>query len=436
MFRILDNMRYVVVASVGDCGAQVGKVQGSAADFSLSDRKGDYVCGFPCILTVNLVVICSVRDCPSEFGREIAAELPPEPETFHIFVPFVQGFGDGAVFPVFENAPEDIAVVCVAGHHYRLFKVERRPVVMASEPVASEIIAHAARIFSLGGEHSFLKSDKPVYEFEYRAGRIWGLYCPVEHRLVWVIQYFIVMAAEVREYVHIYSWAGDQSQDLACGRLYGHKASDFVLHQHLPVFLEICIDSRGDVVPGNCLLVHFPVPVPRFDLVARISEKYGIAFLSAQLLFPGCLYACFACIVAAGVFTVMAFDISLVDFRDISEKISSGVEGVFPYASRLSSESGEPVCDFREFQICLRRDLFQHDDAPVSYPGPVPVVFVHLFPDEFGTDAEDIAQGQRVECLHFLRGHEEVVCHLVAYQYLAVPVVDYSAGRVYGLVHH
>ena len=132
----------------------------------------------------------------------------------------------------------------------------------------------------------------------------------------------------------------------------------------------------------------------------------------------------------------MAFDISLVDFGNISEKISSGVEGVFPYASRLSSESGEPVCDFREFQICLRRDLFQHDDAPVSYPGPVPVVFIHFLHDEFGTDAEDIAQGQRVECLHFLRGHEEVVCHLVAYQYLAVPVVDYSAGRVYGLVHH
>ena len=190
-------------------------MEGSASYFSLPDRKGDYVCGLPCILTVDLVVICSVRNCPSELRREIAAELPPESETFHIFVPFVQGFSDGAVSAVFEYAPEDIAVIGIAGHHYRLFKVERRPVVMASELVAPEMVAHAARIFSLRGEHPFLKPYEPVHQLEYRAGRIWGLYCPVEHRLVWVIQYFIVMAAEVREYVHIYSWAGDQSQDLA-----------------------------------------------------------------------------------------------------------------------------------------------------------------------------------------------------------------------------
>ena len=86
---------------------------------------------------------------------------------------------------------------------------------MASEPVASEIIAHAARIFSLGGEHSFLKSDKPVYEFEDRPRRIWSLYRPVEHRLVRVVQNLVVMAAEIREHIHIYSRAGDKRQYLS-----------------------------------------------------------------------------------------------------------------------------------------------------------------------------------------------------------------------------
>ena len=86
---------------------------------------------------------------------------------------------------------------------------------MASELVAPEMVAHAARIFSLRGEHPFLKPYEPVHQLEYRAGRIWGLYCPVEHRLVWVIQYFIVMAAEIREHIHIYSRAGDKRQYLS-----------------------------------------------------------------------------------------------------------------------------------------------------------------------------------------------------------------------------
>ena len=86
---------------------------------------------------------------------------------------------------------------------------------MASELVAPEMVAHAARIFSLRGEHSFLKSDKPVYELEDRPRRIWSLHRPVEHRLVRVVQNLVVMAAEIREHIHIYSRAGDKRQYLS-----------------------------------------------------------------------------------------------------------------------------------------------------------------------------------------------------------------------------
>ena len=198
-------MRYIIVAPVRDGGAQVRKVEGSASYFSLAYGQRDHIGGFPPAFPVHLVIVFRVRDETAELRREVASEFSAETETPHILMPDIQGFRDGPVFRIFENSSENIAVVCVARHHDGLFEIQRRTVVMTSQPVPSELVSHVARIFRPRSEHPFLKSYKSVYKFEYRPGRVGRLDGPVEHWLVRVCKYFVVVRAYVGEHLHIYS---------------------------------------------------------------------------------------------------------------------------------------------------------------------------------------------------------------------------------------
>ena len=92
--------------------------------------------------------------------------------------------------------------------------------------------------------------------------------------------------------------------------------------------------------------------------------------------------------------------------------------------------------DFREFEVCLCRKLFEHYDTLIAYFPPVTVISVHFLPDEAGGYPEYIAQGESVEFFHFLRSDKQVVCDFVADEDLAVPVMDDAAGGVDGLVDH
>ena len=91
----------------------------------------------------------------------------PETETLDIFVPFVQGLVDVLVLLVFQDIPEDIAEETVARHHDGLLKPEGRPVVVAPELMASEVVSLVAWIGHIHVERSFLETDETVDEFEH-----------------------------------------------------------------------------------------------------------------------------------------------------------------------------------------------------------------------------------------------------------------------------
>ena len=125
-----------------------------------------------------------------------------------------------------------------------------------------------AGICHLGVEGAFLKADESVDELEYRAGRIRSLHRTVEHRLVRVLDNLVVVLAYVGEHADVNTRTGYQGEDLTRLRFDRHKASDLVLHELLPVLLEVGVDGGDDVVAGNGFLVHLSVLVRTFDLVA------------------------------------------------------------------------------------------------------------------------------------------------------------------------
>ena len=204
---ILDDMRNIIIAPVGYGRTQVGEMQRRASDLSLTDGQGDDSGRLPSALPVVLVVIFRIRDESPEFGREVAAELLAESEAHHIFPPFVQRIIDAFIFRILQQCPQYIAVIGIAGHHDGLLEIDGRLMLVASELVSSEMIAHAARVPCVRSENLFLESYETVHQLEHRSRGIRCLHSPVEHRLIWIGQYLIVMLSEICKHVHVYTGA-------------------------------------------------------------------------------------------------------------------------------------------------------------------------------------------------------------------------------------
>ena len=171
---------------------------------------------------------------------------------------------------------------------------------------------------------------------------------------------FAVMFADVRKHFHVNAGARYHCENLACRRLYRHETPDLVLHQCLTVLLKVRVNGSDHVFSRYCLLVHFAVLVTRLDLVVRVPQIDMITFLSLQVLLPCRFYTGLSCIVAGTVLSGMPLDERLVHFRDISEKISSGIDRIIPDASDLSADSGELVLDLCEFHVGGSRYLLEH----------------------------------------------------------------------------
>ena len=74
---------------------------------------------------------------------------------------------------------------------------------MASELIPAEMVAHAARMQSSRRDDPFLKPYQRVHEFEHRPRRLGRLHSAVEHRLVWVVEDFGVVVADVGQHIHV-----------------------------------------------------------------------------------------------------------------------------------------------------------------------------------------------------------------------------------------
>ena len=180
---------------------------------------------------------------------------------------------------------------------------------VAAELVLAEVVALAARIGIFRFQHSFLEADEAVDQLEHRSRGIRGLDGSVEHWLVRVIHYLAVVLADVGQHLHVYAGAGYHGKNLTGRRLYGHETADLVFHEHLAVLLEFGVDGGDDVLSWNGLLVFESVLVAGLSLVMGVAQIDVVAFLAAEILFPGGFDAGLAGIVARTVVLRMVPDV-------------------------------------------------------------------------------------------------------------------------------
>ena len=426
----------LVPSPVRDRGRQVGYLERSDSDLSLPDGDGDDRGELPATLAVPLVVELGRGYRPSQLCREVASQLVSEAETLDIGVPLVHGVVDALVLLVFEYRLQDVAEITVAGHHDRFFQFQRGPVPVASELVVAEVVAVRAGVCHLCVQRPFLQADQPVDELEHGSGRVGSLDSPVEHGLVGVLEDFRIVLAEVRQHADVDTGARHQRQDLPGLRLDGHEAAHLVVHQPLSILLEVGIDRGHYVVAGNGFLVELSVAVALFYLVAGVAKVDVVAFLTAQVLLAGCLYAGFPGIVSRTVLPGMLVDVVLVDFRDVAQEVAAGIDGVVADASGLALETREIVLQFGELHVGLGLDLLEHHHALVADLPLVLLIFGHLRPDEVGGHLQHAGEHEGVELLDLPGGNQDVIGHLVAHDYLPVAVVDYPPGRVDDVIDH
>ena len=276
---------------------------------------------------------------------------------------------------------------------------------MAAEflPGGIDIAARAA-VAHRRRQHSLLHADQPAYQLEYRAGRVAGLYRPVEERLAGVGHQLVVVAAHVRENIDIDARTGNEREDFTGRRLDRDKRALAALHQFLAVLLEMGVDGSVDVAAGDSELIVFALVVGGQDAVARVAKVDMIALLAPKVFLPGGFQARAANVVAALVFGVFP-DVVYVNFRDIAEQVSAGIEGIHALGADLATETGEAIFDLAEAHICVFADMFQKHKRFKSDTSSICPVIIHLFPYDIGVYLQHSCQPQGVESRHLARGH-------------------------------
>ena len=301
---------------------------------------------------------------------------------------------------------------------------------VAAYSIVPEMVSFGAGVFRGRGKNPFLQADEAVDQLEYGARRVKRLDCTVEHGLGRVGYHFIVMASDVRQLSYFYAGARNEGEYLARRRLYGHDTAPFAVHQFFAVLLQITVDGGFDVVSRDCGPVVFPVLVGRFDFVVCVSQVDFVPLLPPEDVFISAFYAGFPRVIPRFVFAFMSFYIVRVHFGNIAEKASPGFERIFPDCACLPVESGEPVFLLCKQGVSFLCQFFHEDNGTEAYASAVFPVFLHPFPDESRFHVQDFGQGKGVECPCFARCHHQVIRHVVAYQYLAVTVVDEASRRV------
>ena len=120
----------------------------------------------------------------------------------------------------------------------------------------------------------------------------------------------------------------------------------------------------------------------------------------------------------------------------VTKEVSTGVIRIFAYASGLSLETREPIGNLCKTHICFLRNLLQHDYGLPSDAPAVLLVLRHLFTNQIRRYIKRFGKPQGVELLNLPRSYNDIVCNLVSYEDVAVPVMDDASCRIYHRVHH
>ena len=109
---VFHDVRRNEPSAIGNCGSQVGNLQRSGGDLTLSDGNGDDGQSVPRLL-VAVVVIVAVRNHTSLLARQVDAQRIAEAHRYHVVAPNVHGVLGTAVFRVSYHIIESPAEIAV-----------------------------------------------------------------------------------------------------------------------------------------------------------------------------------------------------------------------------------------------------------------------------------------------------------------------------------
>ena len=303
--------------------------------------------------------------------------------------------------------------------------------------VAGDSSAHGvstiATVAGLTLQYTLLQSNKGVNQFEYRPGRVRRHGGTVEHWFVWIGYNFTVEFVDGSKFGHVYPRAGDEGKDLSCGGLYSHHAAHLVLHEHLSVLLQLCIDGADDGFAGYGRFVVFAVGKAGLDLVVDIPQVYVVPFLTFEDMFVRLFDSGAAYVITHFVFGVAAQERS-IGLGDVPEKVAAGIEGVGTQRAGYCTEPWKLPGFLVEQGVLACSDLFDKREGLV--PDPAAVLFVFGQPgfDRWHIESKDMAKVKCVELLYLNGGDHDVVRGFVGHQHFAVPVQHKPPCRVLDIV--
>ena len=142
------------------------------------------------------------------------------------------------------------------------------------------------------------------------------------------------------------------------------------------------------VVPA---VAEHEVAVAFLDAVMGVAQVDAVALLTAQQRLEGLLHAGLAHIVAAPVVR-MVLDVVGVHFRNVTQQVAAGVEGIGARGARHTRETREEETLLDEHVVLFARDLaLEHQGLVADLPAVEPVL-PELVVDERRVETEDLAK--------------------------------------------
>ena len=237
------------------------------------------------------------------------------------------------------------------------------------------------------------------------------------------------MAPEVGEHINVYSRARHHGKNFPGRGLYSHHAAFLALHQLLAVLLQVRIDGGGNILARNGLHVIIAIVIRVFLAAAGVAPVDMPSFAAAKFGLAGRLQTG-AAVIIAGLVVWMLLQKLRTYLGDVSQKVSAGIEWILPQASHLRLEARKQELLLGKAHVGLGAYHLKEGQRLPAYLGAVGMVVGHPLAHKVGGGVKRRGKRQGVKLPHLPWGDQDLVAYLIAYQQLAVAVVDNSAGRI------
>ena len=224
---------------VGDGSCQIGNLQRSRGNFTLTDGCRYNCAGIPA-LAVNLVVNLTIGNVPPLLSRQIDTQLIPVTHGNHVVLPNLESLlNTGITLAAVQHIVQTPAKIGVARGSQGRHQVKRRSVTVTSGLAPPQRISVVTGVHGLRRYDTLLQENKSLYRFKGRTRRVVGHDRAIKQRFVGILlqQLMILSAHTPHQHGGIERRSRHHGQYLARFGLNHHNPAQLVLHQLFAVGL-------------------------------------------------------------------------------------------------------------------------------------------------------------------------------------------------------